>query len=541
MNNKSISKFVEFNKKIFIKNDYQDISEHKKSCILIEFNKWCCNHISISNCLLALNKNNTHKVIAFPENGFDYFINKRGIINKSKFILGQKFRINNFGVYKSFGTNQFLDVNNHIRYSNQTNKIFHKIRKKIKNKSDLLNLRLNKILIGDLIYDSYLKKYNKETVNILDNKFLNFLKISLDYFFFWIEVFKKNKIRTVVSSQSVYLSSLPLRIGISMNCISLVANPERLYRLTKKRIYSDKEFQFFGKLKKKISKKNFDLGLKLSKKKIEKRFQGRLGSDLSYLTKTAYGKLKNKRIIKNNKKFKVLIAPHSFCDAPHQLGKHLFPDYYEWLKFIIANANPKYDWYIKCHPNFNEYFDDTISKVKKMIKKNKIIKYLNPTVSHKQLIREGINAVITCHGTIGSEYPYFNLLVVNASNSNPHIHYNFNLNPKNKDELKEILNNLENKKIKIIKKNILEYYFMKNIYFSNNWLFENFDNLIEYCNGYKKIYSVKCYDFWLKNWNKKKQNNLTQSIKKFILSRDYMMNFEHKNKTLELHINENFF
>ena len=48
-----------------------------------------------------------------------------------------------------------------------------------------------------------------------------------------------------------------------------------------------------------------------------------------------------KRILRNNKKFKVLIAPHSFCDAPHQLGRHLFPDYFEWLKFIILNASKK--------------------------------------------------------------------------------------------------------------------------------------------------------------------------------------------------------
>ena len=155
-----------------------------------------------------------------------------------------------------------------------------------------------------------------------------------------------------------------------------------------------------------------------------------MSADLSYLSKTAYGKLINRRILKKNDKFKVLIAPHSFSDAPHQLGKHLFPDYYEWLNFVILNASSKYDWYIKCHPNFVDYFDNTLSVVKKMIKQNKIIKYLRPNISHRQLIKEGIKAVITCHGTIGSEYPYFNLTVVNASNSNPHANYKFNLSPK---------------------------------------------------------------------------------------------------------------
>ena len=175
-----------------------------------------------------------------------------------------------------------------------------------------------------------------------------------------------------------------------------------------------------------------------------------------------------------------------------------------------------------------------------MIKLNTSIKYLNPLISHNQLIKEGINAVITCHGTIGSEYPYFNLLVINASNSNPHIKYNFNIHPRSINSLKKILNNLDKQKIKIKKKEVLEYYFMKNIYFSNDWLFENFEELIKYCGGYKNIYKNKCYDFWLKNWNKDKQNKLTNSINKFISSKNYMMNFEHKNFTLTQHLNEKF-
>ena len=538
MINKSTSNFINLNKSLFIKN--KNKFKNNDNFIFVEFNKWSCNHISISNCLLALNQKQKYKVIAFPENGFDYFFKKRSFVNKSKFILGQKFGINNFGIYKSFGTDEFLNINNDTKYRNKTTKVIGKIIKQLNNKNSLLDLKIQNILIGDLIYDSYLKKYKKETINLKDKKFKNFLEVSLDYFFFWIEQFKTKKIKSVISSQSVYMSSLPLRIAISKSCLGLVANPERLYRLTKKIIYSDKEFELFNKIKKNIDKQNLNTGIKISEKKIKKRFQGKLGSDLSYLSKTAYGNFTKTRVLNNNKKLKVLIAPHSFSDAPHQLGKHLFADYYEWLKFIILNASDKYDWYIKCHPNFVDYFDNTLAIVKKMIKQNKIIKYLNPNISHRQLIKEGIKVVITCHGTIGSEYPYFNLMVVNASNSNPHINYKFNLHPKSKYQLKHILNNLHKQKVKTFKKEVLEYYFMKNIYFSNNWLFENFDNLIKFCNGYKGIYTNKCYDYWIKNWNETKQKNLTSSIKKFLSSKEYMMNFKHRNLKLEQHINENF-
>lgn len=536
MSSSSNLNFIKLNKKLFFSKKILN----KDECIFVEFNKWSCCHISISNCLLALKKKYNCKVVAYPENGLDYFLKEKTFVNKTKFFLGKNLGISNFGVYKSFSTNEFLDIRNSKKYIRKSEKSFNKIINKIKSKNDLLELKIENILIGDLIYDSFLKQYNKETINIYSKIFKNFLKISINYFYFWLEQFRLNKIKSVISSQSVYLSSLPIRIGISKNCICLVSNPERLYRLSKKNLYSDKEHVNFKILKNKIKNKILIKGIRVSEIRIKKRFMGKVGQDLSYLSKTAYGSMTGKRVLKNDKKFKVLIAPHSFCDAPHQLGRHLFPDYFEWLKFIILNASKKYDWYIKCHPNFVDYFDNTLSVVKKMIKLNTSIKYLNPLISHNQLIKEGINAVITCHGTIGSEYPYFNLLVINASNSNPHIKYKFNIHPRSINSLKKILNNLDKQKIIIKKKEVLEYYFMKNIYFSNDWLFENFEELIKYCGGYKNIYTNKCYGFWLKTWNKEKQNKLTNSINNFISSKNYMMNFKHKNLNLKQHLNEKF-
>lgn len=537
MNNIIYKNFIDHNKKLFsLKGKKND----KK--IYIEFNGWACSHIAISNCLLALKKNFNYNVVAYPENGLQYFLNKKSILNKSKFYFGKKLGLKNFGIYKSFSTDNFLNIENKKIFLFESNFIFKKILKKIKTKSDILNIKIKNILVGDLIYDSFLKEYKKETIIIKDKIFFDFLKKSIEYFLFWYYEFKNNKIKAVISSQSVYLSSLPIRIGIFHKCVCLVTNPERLYRLSKKMLFSDKEFLLFNKTKLKISKKLMKRGLSLSKKRLNSRFKGKVGVDLSYLSKTAYGRIKSKKVLKNNKKYKILIAPHSFSDAPHQLGKHLFPDYFEWLNFILQNANTKkFDWYIKCHPNFVEYFDNTIKIIKNFTKKFKFLNYLDPNVSHRQLIHEGINAAITCHGTIGSEYPFFGIPVINASNSNPHINYKFNFHPKNSTELKKILNDIDRTKIKINKNKLLEYYFLKNIYFSNKWLFNNIDDLIKFSNGYKNIYGKKSYEFWLKKWNIKKQNSLTEAISKFIDSKDYMMTFKHYKLNLKEHLNENSF
>ena len=125
--------------------------------------------------------------------------------------------ISNFGIYKSFSTNEFLDIKNNKKCIRKSQKTFNKTINKIKSKNDLLKLKIENILIGDLIYDSFLKQYNTETIDIYSKIFKNFLKISINYFYFWLEQFKLKKIKSVISSQSVYLSSLPIRIGISKN------------------------------------------------------------------------------------------------------------------------------------------------------------------------------------------------------------------------------------------------------------------------------------------------------------------------------------
>ena len=529
--------FIEHNKNLF--NSYKKKKTKKK--IYIEFNKWACNHITISNCLYSLKKEKDYFTVAYPENGFQYFFKKKTLFNSSKFYLGNKLGIKNFGIYKSFSTDVFLNIKNEKNYKIRGEKIFKKLAKNIRTKNDIFNLKLKKIPVGDLIYDSYLKQFNAKTINIKSEIFIEFLKKSIEYFLFWYDEFKNNNIEAVISSQSVYLSSLPIRIGVFFNVLCLVANPERLYKLNKKHIFSDKEFLFFEKKKKNIKSNLLKRGLGISEKRLKSRFHGKVGVDLSYLSETAYGKFKNKKIVENKKRFNVLIAPHSFSDAPHQLGKHIFPDYYEWLKFVLDNANfEKFDWYIKCHPNFVEYFDNTVEIIKNLKKKYKFLRYVEPSISHNQLIKEGIDAVITCHGSIGAEYPFFNKLVLNASTSNPHINYNFNIHPKNSNQLKKNLLNLNKIKFKIKKKEILEYYFFKNIFFSNNWIFENVENFIKFCGGYKNIYTYRSYDYWLKNWTIKKQEILSTAISKFINSKDYMMTFEHYNKNLEDHLDENF-
>ena len=133
-----------------------------------------------------------------------------------------------------------------------------------------------------------------------------------------------------------------------------------------------------------------------------------------------------------------------------------------------------------CGAEWKRYVEYERKVVKNIIKDYKNITLLPANSTHNQIIKEGIDAVFTVHGTIALEYALFNVLTVNASLNNPHINYNFTLHPKNRIELEKIIYKIKTfkKRAKINKREIYEFYSIKNIFFSKNWLLEDYDEVV---------------------------------------------------------------
>ena len=207
---------------------------------------------------------------------------------------------------------------------------------------------------------------------------------------------------------------------------------------------------------------------------------------MEYSTQSAFTSKKMNRVLKQNKKIKILICTHEFHDSPHSTGGLLFPDFYEWLLFLgNQSKNSEYEWYIKNHPDCDNW---TKKIVENFVKLFPSINLVNEKASFLQLKDEGLKFVFTCHGTVGHECPLLDIQVVNADLNHPHIAYDFNWSPKNIDEYRDILDNLDKIKKKIDKKDIYEFYFVRN-------LMGNKDDLI--LNSYKDAI------------NKKKEENLS--------------------------------
>ena len=507
----------------------------KKTCFLIEFHGWHSGHYSDKILLEALKKK-FHKKInveAFTTDQF-FFSNNfiKRLFDKIKIFFGQLFYIGNFGFYKTE-----LKVNN-IFMPNLSNEdklkslnFYNKfLKNKITNKK-IFNLKINKIYIGDLLYDSYLRCNNRPTIDVNDKNFKIFLKNFLCLFYFWENYFKINKVKAVIVKHNTYLTGIPARIAIFNNIKSLVDIDFKLYQLSKKNLKPGLQIKSYKKNFKKFNLEFKKKALKKSNLEIIKKFTGCTEHEY-YLLKSPFSK-KNfkKRAIKKSNNFKIIIFPLSFYDAPSGYGGSLFNDFYEWLEFVLKlSLKTDYDWYIKLHPDVLLKWDYlNYTTVKSLIKKFKNVKWLSPETTHNQIINEGINAALTIHGTVGSEYPYFNIPVVNSSINNPHMNYSFNYHPKNIPELEKIILNLPKMNKKIKKKEILEFFFMHHILPSYDWLGRNIKELVKESKSLKLFYSsIDTYHSIAQRVN---EVEVLQSLKTFLNTDNYILEKKYDKNT----------
>ena len=196
---KSITKFKNHNYKIF---------EHSKkksnSIILVEFHGWCSAHICYSYLINTLKKKFKSKVLAYE--GYTLISSKidQTIFQKIKSHVGKSTSLNFFGVYDSIGTEEFIRVKK-SRYIDIKYNEFCKKKINLKNKNDLINLKINNIWVGDLIYDTFLKIKKVPTINIHSEEFIKFFNDAVYVFFYWNEFFKKNNVKALIISHSTYL------------------------------------------------------------------------------------------------------------------------------------------------------------------------------------------------------------------------------------------------------------------------------------------------------------------------------------------------
>ena len=527
--------------KIFKNHNYNFFKSNltKKNIILVELNKWSYLHVIksyISNCLsIKFNAN----ILGFES--YTLISEKlfRGLFKKIIRSILIKLSLGTYGIYKSFGVKEFVYPNIDKKLIHTKKKLINKIVDETNTKEKFLNLSVNKIYIGDLLYDTYLKKFETETVDIKSPKFTKFLKDALLLFYWWLNYIQANNkiIKAVVVVHSVYTFGLPSRIASKFNIDTYLISHKSIVKLNRNNQYItddvSKNHKIFKKIKSKQKKKIY----KFVKNEISKITKG-----ISTTGKNFKKKIKhNLKIPLKKYKKKILICCHHFRDAPHVYGKFFATDFQEWYE-ILKKISKKTDylWLIKPHP---ENYENDKKFFEIFFKNNKDFIIVKKKYSNQEILKSKIDLALTCFGTVSFEYPFLDTRVVNFTKNHPYRKYKFSLTPRNLKHYESIIKNYKKFDYTYNKEQILEFYFIKRIFLNVDFMYLNLDPKRD-LNGYRlrqRFFETKFYDNWILNLSKKKHNLIIKNINNFLNSKDYFINNLHIEKSNLKNLNSKTF
>ena len=519
------SLFIDHKTNLFIQHNRQVWSEnndcHEEGEILLEVNMGQSAIISYSYLANILAQKHNAKIIG-------YTTHRKATKNVFVRVLRALVYRGVKKTYSSFGVTAFVEVNPNRQQIAKAVRLFEQIYPLLKSKRDVEELVVDGVWVGDLIYDTFLRTYSVSTIDMQSEIFIRFMHESLEMFIFWQDYFETHHVKAINVSHCVYNNAIPLRIAIKKGIAAYQTNATHVYRMSEKDMFAYGDNKYFPDAFAQLSLHEQQAGLEEAKRRIDLRFAGQVGVDMAYSTKSAYGKKIGQPVLRQSSRKKILIAAHCFFDSPHSYGNNLFPDFYEWFDFLGKISNETdYDWYIKTHPDFlpgnSEIIDYFIKKYPKFT-------LIDASTSHHQLIDEGISCALTTYGTIGFEYAALGVLVVNASDCNPHIAYGFNLHPTSVKAYEDIVRNLDGQLLQINQSEVYEYYYMKFIYNSDNWMFEDYEKTIDELGGYKEQFTSNVYEVWLREWTEEKHRDIGETMSRFIDSGDFRLNNSHMDK-----------
>lgn len=515
----ALRKFFAHNKRVFSNGKH---AKHKKPIVLFELNAMHSAHIAYSYLANVLAANNQARIVAYIQTP------QRSRMQKILSKIRSATRQNEYGAYKSFGATEIIEIDLSRDQRERAERLFATTFAKCQSTLDIEGLKINDVWVGDLIYDSFLMDYKLPTIQKDSPEFKRSLLESIECFVFWEDYLDNNDVRAINVSHCVYNLAIPLRIAVQRNIPVFQANATYIYRLSSSNLFAYNDFVHFRERFATLPPDVKHGGIAEAQRRIERRFAGEVGVDMAYSSKSAYGASRHARLLRESPRKKILIATHCFFDSPHSYGNNIFPDFYEWLDFLGKMTNEiDCDWYIKTHP---DYLPGTKEVIDSFVARYPKFTLLPADASHHQIIAEGINYALTVYGTIAFEYAALGIPVINASQNNPHIAYDFNLHAKDVEDYRHLLLGLDRLDFTIDKQQVYEYYFMRYIYNTENLFFNSYDATIAELGGYVQQFTPLVYDKWLNEWNPEKHQAIIAALQNFIQSGDFRMDYRHSGR-----------
>lgn len=380
------------------------------------------------------------------------------------------------------------------------------------------------VLIGDLIYDIYLRKTSSLTLEF--NDALRFhISTILQYFDKISDYFEHHRVKAVVVSHPVYHFAIAARIALKYGADAFLVDATYLTKFTVSNPYPYVN-NFTG------LKNHFDslqttqktLARELGQQRLIARLDGDY-SDLKYVAPDMKEVGDFKLQLNSKNTTNLLVALHDFNDSPHRYGNNLYPDFYEWLLDLCElTKKSNVNLLLKPHPWALRNIDIELSRLSKNYDH---VVLIPANLRTKNLAKLGIKFVTTMHGHIAHEAPALGLTVINACIHNPHFEYDFSVTPRDLKEYRQIISNIEKFNFKFDMNSLYDYYFEKYIQNFTSWSIPKYSDFLNSMGKIRNFDNLETLSWLLNPENKINMTCRTCAVRNFIISKDLYIQKKH--------------
>lgn len=397
----------------------------------------------------------------------EHFTPSKGFL--AKYYSNTKFTTNLDRLYSSF-SGKLLFRNNDLFHDQQKiTAIVNEITSGLRTKMDVINIKIENIKIGDLLYDTYLRYANKPEVDLIDPFLKTLIEQAVNMFFVTKDKIKEYNVCALVTSYTTYTyHGISVRLCLANNIpvYSIGAHYSLVHKvLPEYPSHANDHFLFHQQFLKLNDQKEI---LKTYRILFEKRFEGVIDSATSYMKESAFSNQINRELDGLDWENTVVVLAHCFFDSPHIYRDLLFPDFFEWMKLTLNElAKQNITIIVKQHPNGLPENDELFERLKNTPSYSKI-KFIDKRTSQLQIINSRPKAIITAYGTAAAEFAYLGFPVITIYD-NPFTAYDFTHNANSIEEYKDLLSNVMNLPAKQKQEEIIEYYYMQYFFFLNGF------------------------------------------------------------------------
>ena len=322
---------------------------------------------------------------------------------------------------------------------------------------DILNLSVDGIRLGDILYDSYLARYQVATIPKVNRGVLSTLLILIRNYYHYKKTLRDSGASAVLVAHYIGLSSgaftrAALRLGLCVYIRSAGMSSVTVNLLKSlPEIYQDPhrprpiDMQSLSSIDQETLNKELQ-------EIVEDRTKCLFADDFSlaydikkkvYSSRSAFADEFKIPATKKN----IFVMLHAFNDHPHShYGQMLFQDYYDWFVQTLAFAKTKSDvnWIFKEHPGAPFYPTRDISLPDHFANCPDHIVFLDANVpfNTKSLLSIA-DAIITVLGTAGIEFAAAGGIPSILAGATSYSGFGFTIEPKTQAEYFQALANVQ--------------------------------------------------------------------------------------------------